>query len=329
MGYFNGGTAPFKYTVGAIDDSNDGTDEVTVGEDAHVVKAEINKDTNMLHLELNSTGFDQDLDYSTGFTVALSAEDANNESAESSITIKPNRAPVLQNGNGLTQTDNVLDNAVTIGTMDDKIDTDPSDMEDDFREVDTANAVCKTINSCEFDLFDDEGSMTLTAVAYPAGKLSFKDEGDGKITITGLEAHSEEIDVDVTAVDEDEQEFKFRVLVVVDAAPTISEAGQGVDKNITIGVGGTATAIFETIAAARGAFEDADEGQISDTAGTITAKSANTSIVTVPDGAITDGGRLTGVGRGTTTVTVRATTGTATTAGLGQYAEIVFTVTVE
>ena len=247
MGYFQRGTT-VQVTPFAPLTTQRRTDEVTVGEDAHVVKAEINKDTNMLHLELNSTGFDQDLDYSTGFTVALSAEDANNESAESSITIKPNRAPVLQNGNGLTQTDNVLDNAVTIGTMDDKIDTDPSDMEDDFREVDTANAVCKTINSCEFDLFDDEGSMTLTAVAYPAGKLSFKDEGDGKITITGLEAHSEEIDVDVTAVDEDEQEFKFRVLVVVDAAPTISEAGQGVDRTSRLGVARHSDAKFRPIA---------------------------------------------------------------------------------
>ena len=324
MGYFNGGEAPFKYTVGDIDDSADNDDTITVGATAKIVTAEIDEDTNMLKLKLNAGFSFTDPDFMTGFSVALSAEDANKESADSSLTIKPNRAPVLQTG--LTQTDNVLDAAVSIGTMEDSTEASPDDDTDNFRTADAANATCKTMNSCEFDLFDDEGPMTLTAVADPAGKLSFSDEGDGKITITGLEANAENIEVDVTAVDEDGQDFTFRVLVVVDAAPTISEAGQALTKTIKIGVGGTATAIFETLVAAQGAFADADDGQTI----AISATSQNESIVTVADAA-TNGGRLTGVGRGTTTVTVRGTSGTldGATAGLGQYAEIVFTVTVE
>ena len=314
-GYFNGGEAPYKYTWGAIPARN-GTPALEVS---------VDEDTNMLKLKLTSASAS---DYSgaepwtDGYKLPLMAKDANKESAPSSITIKPNRAPVLQDG--LTETDNVLNTAVLIGTLDDKVDTDTENDEDNFRAVPDANATCKTMNSCEFDLFDDEGSMKLSAVADPAGKLSFKDEGDGKLTIMGLEAHAESIAVDVTAVDDAGEESTFRVLIVVDAAPTISEDGQAVSKTIKISVGGNAaTAIFNTEDAAENAFADADDGQdIS-----VTFTSGNMSIVTVTS---VTGGRLMGVGRGTATVTMRGSSGTlAGAAGLGQYAEIEFTVIVE
>jgi hypothetical protein len=314
-GYFNGGEAPYKYTWGTI----------PVRDGSPALEVSVDEDTNMLKLKLTSASAS---DYSgpepwtNGYELPLTAEDANKESATSSITIKPNRAPALQSG--LTETNNVLSTAVSIGTLGDKVDSDTENMDDDFRDVAAANATCKTMNSCEFDLFDDEGSMMLSAVADPAGKLSFKDEGDGKLTITGLEAHAEDIAVDVTAVDDDGEESTFRVLIVVDAAPTISEDGQGVSKTIKISVGGEATAIFNTEDAVENAFADADDGQSIG----VTFTSGNESIVTVTNA---DGGRLMGVGRGTTTVTMKGTSGTldGNTVGLGQYAEIVFTVTVE
>ena len=327
MGYFNGGMAPFMYKVVSIIDSDTTTDllqaDGTFIADSPVVTGKIDEDSNELVLKLDPGHSWAAADWSTGFTVNLSAEDANKESATSSLIIMPNQAP--QNATGVEDSanDGVItsdESEITIGTMEGDVDANGDTDGTPPREDGVVD--CAMFNSCEMVLFQDQNDYTLSVVADPPGHLSWSDEGDGKLVLTGMMATASPVEVDVTATDSDGLTSTLRFNVVVDAAPTVSEDGQAVSKTIEIDMVGATREVFDTTAAAQNAFMDTQTP-------TISFESANESIVTVAD---TDGGLLTGAGRGTTTVTMRGTTGTQGTPhddGLGQFAEIVFTVTVK
>ena len=100
-GYFHGGTGPYEFEITGVTDS-DGSTAIditdTVDDD---LTAEIDDETNLLKIKLvytSGTTTYSDADYTTGYTIALKAVDANSESAVSSVVLKPNRAPVLVTG---------------------------------------------------------------------------------------------------------------------------------------------------------------------------------------------------------------------------------------
>ena len=336
-GYFNGGEAPFTYTVVSVIDSDDGETEITPGAEAKIVTAAIDADSNMLKLKLNaspSTPFAQ-ADYMTGFTIALSAEDANKESATSSLVIKPNRAPVLASPGDTAITFQTAgqpgladpNDAFVVGTMDEEID---GDLGTDGNQPRTDGAAsCTMMNSCVITLFSDEDPKGLTImVTNPGSSYSWSDEGEGKLKLTGLTRTADPVEVDVTAKDGDGLELKARFTLDVNGAPTLSDKAAALDRSVTIpGAGtpasGVAVSLFANQEAAMLAFEDPDEDVVA-----VTFMSDNDAVVTVTAAA---GGTLTPRARGTTTVYAIGTTGDGTddTTGLGQYAKLAFTVTVE
>ncbi len=320
MGYFNGGMAPFTYKVTGVTDS-DGQTEITPAADQNVVTAEIDDDTGMLKLKLTATLTNYDAaDYMTGFTIGLSAEDANKESATSSLTIKPNQAP--QNVSNVQDTEGVLsgDNeSYTIGTQEGEIDTD--DSADDNQPRTDGAASCATFNSCVVTIFTDQDDFTLSVVADPSGHLTWEDQGEGKLLLTGVSGTDADtpVEVDVTATDSDGQDRTLRFNVIVDAAPTISEAGAAVQRTITL----MPTDTYSVLGAVAGNIDDAFED---DQDVTVAFESANVLIATVD----ATSGQVTAQAQGTTTVTATGTTGgvSTDTNGLGQSVKIEFTITV-
>ena len=332
-GYFNGGEAPFKYTRGMIMDPA-GAEVTSVGETADALAtAEIDTDTGELKLKLNA-----DFDFASvadaaayveGWTIKLSAEDANKESAESEIMIKPNRAPMLATGVGSTTAPTLDDpnDAYVVGTMDEEIDAD-TDTDGNQPRTDGA-ASCTMMNSCVITLFSDEDAKGLMVmVTNPGSSYSWSDEGEGKLKLTGLTRTADPVEVDVTARDGDGLELKARFTLDVNGAPTLSDKAAALDRSVTIpGAGtpasGVAVSLFADQAAAMRAFEDPDEDVVA-----VSFMSDNDAVVTVTAAV---GGTLTPQARGTTTVYAIGTTGdgSADTTGLGQYAKLAFTVTVE
>ena len=318
-GYFNGGMAPFTYKVTGITDS-DGSTAITPADDAKLVTGAIDDDTGMLKLKLNASPspvFD-DGDYMVGFTVALSAEDANKESATLMLTIKPNRAP--QNAAGVSDTDGVLsgDNvAYVIGTQEGEIDTNTGEEGNQPRTEGASS--CATFNSCVLTLFADQDDYDLSVVADPAGHFSWEDQGEGKLLLTGLTGMTDPIEVDVTATDSDMQSRTLRFNVTVDAAPTASDEGAAVQRSITLMPGDTYSVLGATQDNIVGAFKD-------DQTVAVAFTTANNLIATV-DGS---SGQVTAQAKGTTTVTATGTTGgvDSDTNGLGQSVKIEFTITV-
>lgn len=325
-GYFNGGEAPFKYTLGTIADNDANGTAITVGDAAQLVTAAIDKDTNMLKLKLNAGFAWDDDDYVKGFVVTVMAEDANRESASSSVTIKPNRAPRLATGVVATTEPGLDDpnDAYVIGTMSGDIDTDAA-TEGKQARADGA-AMCKTFNSCELTLFQDDDGDDFTVKVVSDHDGEFTPSYDkGKLTLTGMKRTKDPVEIDVMATDmHGLSSKKYRFELTVNAAPMLSEEAAALVRSIMIEFGAaTSTSLFADATAAMAAFTDADEDTVA-----VTFKSANTGIVTV-DGA---GGTLTPKARGTTTVTATGTTGVQGTPdddGLGQYAMIEFTVTVK
>ena len=219
-GYFNGGEAPYEFDVG---------DPIPVQrrETLPALTADIDKDTNKLKLKLaytSGTTTYTDEEFMTGFTIMVSAVDANKEKADSTITIKPNRAPALalttshyESGSDLLLT--TPNDAYVIGTMDGDVDINTENMVDDPR-VDGA-ASCSMFNSCEITLFADEGDFAVEVVSATVGKFSWTNKG-GKLVLKGLAA-GEDIEVDVKAKDTPGLSRDVRFMLTVNAAPTMSK----------------------------------------------------------------------------------------------------------
>ena len=334
-GYFHGGVGPYEFEITGATDS-DGTTPINLTDTtADDLTAEIDDETNLLKIKLvyteGTTTFET-ADYVTGYTVALRAVDANNELAESSITIKPNRAPVLVTG--VAQADGDLsspNDVYVIGTMAGEIDIDAG-TDDNQPRVDGA-ASCSMFNMCELTLFSDDGdgALDVSVTSVTNGKYSWSVE-DGKLTLTGLvstwdedadPAADDPIEVDVKAVDEDGLSLEVTFMLSVNALPTLSAAAADVDTSVEFTLGATAGLSLITQAGAVALFEDPEGDDV-----VATFESANDSIITVD----TSSGVVVPVSRGRTTITVTGTTGVQSTPdddGLGQSAKIEYSVTVK
>jgi hypothetical protein len=335
-GYFNGGNGPYKFELTGVTHGADDEDLTTTmtasGFEATELTGSIDEETNMLNVELVATTQWTDPHYMSGFTIHLKATDANQESATSSVTIKPNRAPTLDD---ITPDEDgslpVPNDAYVLGTMAGDIDID-ANMDENQPRPDGA-ASCTTFNSCELTLFEDDGELDFDVAVVSDASDSFSWESkDGKLVLTGLQATEEDVEVEVRATDSNELSSpKYSFMLSVSGAPTVSEAGQGVSKTVTVTLADLMSGafnIFRTEAAAQAAFSATEGTPIT----TVMYKSANESIVKPATQTTGDEAHvLTAEGRGSTTVTVRGITGvqgTPDSDGLGQYAEIVFTVVV-
>ena len=317
-GYFNGGEAPYEF-------------EVTVPADiAANLTAEIDDDTNMLDLELTydaATTTYNETQYMDGFTVTVSAEDANGEKAESSVTIKPNRAPLL--ATGVTDSDGDLsgENALyVLGIMEGTIDITPG-TDGNQPRIDGA-ASCSTFNQCELTLFQDDGDYEVSVSSDADGvKFSWTQE-DGKLTLTGLESTWDAdaatpafvpVEVDVTAEDEGGLSLEVTFTLNVNAPPGLSDLAADVETDVEFELGTTGNTLI-TQAGAVALFDDPEDDTVA-----ATFESSNDSIISVD----ANSGAVTPVSRGQATITVTGTTGEVNTeAGLGQSAEIEYSITV-
>ena len=318
-GYFNGGEAPYKFTATVSAENPDNTENLT---------AEIDEDTNMLKIELTftdgTTTYTAD-EYMNGYTVALSAVDANDESANSLITIKPNRAPVTAEGVAAPDDGGAITGAnatLTIGTQAGEVDAD--DSADDNQPRDSGVAECSMYNQCELALFADEGDVEVSVTSEASDKFSWTAKGD-TLTLTGLvstmgETADEPVEVEVTAVDGDELSLALTFMLSVNAPPTLSELADDVTTDVKFTLGTASNLITPTAAAAL--FEDPEKDMVA-----ASFSSSNESIV-----MITEQGAVTPVSRGRATITVTGKTGAdsgTTGDGLGQSAKIEYSVTVE
>ena len=333
-GYFNGGAGPYMFEITGVTDSDAGGTAIDLTAADADLMAEIDGETNLLKIKLaytQGTTTYTAADFTTGYTIALKAMDANNESAVSSVTLKPNRAPVLVAG--VTETDGDLqdpNDAYVIGTMAGEIDADAGTADNQPR-VDGA-ASCGMFNMCELTLFSDDGdgALDVSVTSQASDKYSWS-VMDGKLTLTGLASTwnadadvpaDAPVEVDVMAMDEGGLSLEVTFMLSVNAPPTLSKAADEVDTSVEFTLGATAGLTLINQAGAVALFED-PEGD------TVVASfaSANESIITVD--ATT--GTVTPVSRGTTTITVTGTTGSQdnTTTGLGQSAKIEYSVTVK
>ncbi len=329
--------APYEFKVGTITDSDGSTPITSVGEAADILAiAEIDEDTNKLKLKLRSalaTDYADAVDWTTGYTIALSATDANKESADSSITIRPNRAPRLVTG--VTASDGVLaspNEAYVLGTMSGDTDIDTTNDEDDPR-VDGA-ASCAMFNMCELTLFEDDGEndFVVMVTSGTSGKYSWAND-KGKLVLTGLVstwdpdegangAH-DPVEVRVKATDnEGLASDTYTFTVTVDAPPALSENAPGFARSVEYELGTTGNTLI-TQAGAVLLFKD-PEG----IAAVAAFDSSNEAVVTIDPST----GAVTPVSRGNAVFTITGTTGEVNntdTDGLGQSAKIEVSVTIK
>ena len=325
-GYFNGGEGPYEFEIVG-----------TPPEDFET--AEFDEDSNTLVLKLvfaadGSTTFDGSFvptepnDYRDGFTVALSATDANGETAESSVTVKPNRAP--SNADGVTDTSGVVGDSngeILVGIQDGEIDGATTE----GIQPRVASALsCEKFNECVLTLFRDDGDIELSVESDDDTKFSWSAE-DGKLTLTGLvstwnasatpdPAHAP-VEVDVTATDDDGEERTLSFMLRVDAPPTVKDSASDLSTDVEFTMGQTTGLTLIAPTAAAALFEDTEGSTIE-----ASYSSSNTSII-----AVNDQGVVAPAGRGNAVITVKGTTGDGDddTDGLGQFAEIKYNVTVK
>ena len=302
-GYFHGGKADYTFMV----DTGEGADDWET--------SEIDEDTNKLKLKLDppSGGYQGDGPYTDGFSVTVTAIDANREKAISIVTVKPNRAPSLASGVGDTVTDGVrmLDDpndAYVIGIMPGEIDADTGT--DGMQSRTDGAASCSMFNECELELFQDDGDYTITVTSDEKGKYSWDADQD-MLTLTGLApTWDEEADpaaadapvmVKVKAEDGDGLSLEVSFMLSVNAPPTLSENAGEVSRNrdFTLGATGVTPTII-TVEAARALFEDIEGDTVLPT-----FTSSNDSVVTI----VAATGVIELVSEGSSTITITGTTG--------------------
>ena len=333
-GYFHGGAEPYEYEITGVTDS--GGTAIDLSATGAALTAAIDATTNMLNIKLaytqGTTNY-TDADYTTGYTIALKAVDANSESAVSSVVLKPNRAPVLAGDATASAEGDLADpnNQYVIGTMSGEIDIDTGT---DGNQPRTDGVLsCTMFNMCELTLFSDDGDSTpvVSITSATGGKYSWT-ANDGKLTITGLASTYDEdadpaaddpIEVDVMAEDEGGLSLEVTFMLSVNAPPMLSESAADIDSSVEFTLGATTGLSLISQLGAVALFDDPEGDTV-----VATFASANTAIITVgaSDGAVVP------VSRGTTTITVTGATGAqdnTDTDGLGQSAEIKYTVTVK
>ena len=276
----------------------------------------------MLTLKLDATTTN---DYANGHDVMVTATDANRQRAITTVTVMPNRAPRVLTAIGEPDEDGALpgENAsYVIGTMSGEVDPPRT----------AGVASCSMFNECAITLFeDDEAGYSIEVTSDEEGKYSWRVE-DEELTLIGLQstwdadadpdAVDDPIMVEVKAEDANGLSIEVSFMLTVNAAPTVGDDADGVDRSIEIARDATGDAlILMSGTNAAGLFEDT-EGDVR--TGSFT--SSTDSIVEINE---TTGVMELGA-RGTATITVRGTTGTESqeVGGLGQYAEFTISVRV-
>jgi hypothetical protein len=209
--------------------------------------------------------------------------------------------------------DGALDpGTLTIGTQD--ADGEPSD----------GFYSCEQFNACVLDIFEDDGDVE-RSVSDPASSDNFSWvlNDDGMIVLTGLVSTydadaetpvDEPITVKVKAEDKSGLSNEVTIMLSVNKAPEMSEGAASVVRTLTVGVGNEETGTITGNPASL--FTDME-----DNTSPVTFDSGNEAIATV-----TNAGVVTGVARGQTTITAKATSNAD---GLMQTATIDFSITVE
>jgi hypothetical protein len=298
--YFDGGAEPYSFSLKAMPPATD------------FVTAKLEE--NMLTLKLTIPGGQFNADGSDGYTdgksVTVVAVDADDATAEATVTVKPNRAPRPADGVSVDTDGAVTSDGgnLTLGTQDgDSMRT------EGFYE-------CEEFNKCVISIFQDDADVT-RSVTEPASSSNFsvgKNE-DGMIVLTGMASTwdagaDKPITVKIKAEDSNGLSSEATIMLSVNAQPTESEGAAAVVRTLDVGVGGdeigTLTGDPDSL------FADTEGNNLA-----ITFATGNEAIATV-----TDVGVVTGVARGSATITATATSDDA---GLAQTAEIEFSITVK
>ena len=319
-GYFLGGKGPFTFT-------EDGDPEAT---DSPWETSEIKDGILKLQLAyVDGTTTFTDAQWTGGVSVTVTATDANRQRATTTVTVMPNRAPRVLSTVGTPGAEGALsgeDESYVIGTMSGEVDTDTATAGIQPRE--DGAAMCSMFNECALKLFEDDEKGYNVVVTSPASdKYRWRfDKAEQELILTGLQstwdadadggAADDPVTVKVKATDsEGRSSDEVSFMLTVNAAPTVGDDADDVDKNIEIARDASeGTLNLMTAAQAADLFEDTEGDDI---AGSF--ESSNDSIVT-----ISDAGVMTLGARGTATIMVRGTTGDdldEDDAGLGQYAE--------
>jgi hypothetical protein len=184
---------------------------------------------------------------------------------------------------------------------------------------------CEQFNECVLDIFTDDGDV-IRSVSDPASSDNFSWvlNDDGMIVLTGemstynpdsTESDKDEpITVKIKAEDNNELSSEVTIMLSVNKAPEMSEGAASVVRTLTVGVGNEETGTITGNPASL--FTDME-----DNTSPVTFDSGNEAIATV-----TNAGVVTGVARGQTTITAKATSNAD---GLMQTATIDFSITVE
>ena len=287
--------------------------------------------------------------FTDGFMATVRGTDSD-IAADATVVIMLNRKPMVI-GADTTGTSGVVDASentdgdatLTLGVQDLKrrnadnnTDT-PLPLEEGFHKA------CAKIQECVLDVFSDEGDIVVTVVSMTrndlmdSSKVGWSADG-ADVTLTGMASTWDKdrkdsnnaddpdhapVTVKLKATDTNEQSTEVSVLVAVNGPPMLSDSAAGVGRSAKTKVGDEVS--FTTNPA--GLFADA-EGDARE----LSVKSSNEQVATAvhDDTTATDGSPVgfvaTGVGRGTATITLTATSNAA---GMFQTASIEFTVTVE
>ena len=268
------------------------------GTPANFAKAEI--DGSNLIVLLDATGA---ADYATGSTVDVVAVDANSAVEESTVTVIANRAPTAVAG---------AVSALTIGTQ------------AATATLSDVGYSCAAFNECVLDLFTDDGDL-MDSVTAPDGSDNFgwTVNVDGRVVVTGLVPTRDTdtgadapITLTIEAEDTNGLSATLDIALTVNKAPEESDGAADVSRAVSVD-GITSTAQITSSPASL--FTDLEGDRF-----TVAFSTSNPAVATVDPTT----GEVTGIARGSATVTATATEDASAT-GIGQSGTIDFSVTVE
>ena len=342
--YFVGGSGDRKYAV--VGDWTAGSETESINTAANTAIGAKVTDAGMLEYTLTipedgwvgNAGDDfngEDVLYTNGFMATVRGTD-NDITADATVTIMLNRKPSHGAATGgIIDASEDNEAAELILGVQDRKHRNAADSEDEERPaVPGFYTACAMINSCVLNVFMDDGDTTLEVVSMThddvmdTSKVGWELDDDA-IKLTGMEstwdsdadpeAHSP-VTVKLKATDMGGQSTEVSMLIAVNGPPMMSENAAGVGRSAETTVGGE-VALSTTPA---GLFTD-PEGD----ARTLSADTSNAAVAAVDhddDQGDVQGLVVTGVGRGTATITLKAKSAAA---GLWQEATIEFTVTVK
>ena len=289
---------------------------------------------------LSETGVN--LIHTNGFMATVRGTD-DGIGADATVAIMLNRKPIADDDtNGIVTTSERSGAAVLILGVQDRKRRNDQNLVDEPLIASLFHKECAKIQECVLDVFTDDGDFMVTVVSMTrddvmdTSKVGWSADGDA-VTLTGMastwdkdrknadgnaDARHAPVTVKLKAIDMGGQPTEVSVLVAVNGPPTPSEGAASVGRSAKTKVGEKVS--FSTVP--MGLFIDPDDDLF-----TLGAESSNDQVATAnhayseaDDPA--EGFVATGIGRGTATITLTAT---SVVGGLFQVASMEFTVTVE